>query len=449
MARLFGTDGVRGEANRHPVDGVTAFLIGQAITHLLRKPGYNPRLVVGKDTRISGHMLESSLDAGITSMGGIPCLVGVLPTPAIALYTKNMHADAGIMISASHNPYQDNGIKFFAADGFKLSDDQEQSIEDLILNGRLSEMVPHARRMGGTASIEDVSGAYIDFLKGTLPRGLLMKGTKIVIDPANGAAYKVAPNAFTELGADVKVIHNSPDGVNINDNCGSQYTQDLQRAVVETDADAGLALDGDGDRLIAVDEKGGRITGDQILIICAKMLMDEGKLRNNLIVSTVMSNLGLKIACKKYGFIHHESRVGDRYVVQDMQRLDAVIGGEESGHVVFLNHHTTGDGTLAGIQLIASMLKAEKPLSELAAMMEIFPQHIVNVKVKNKPDISTIPRVVKAIKQVEAELGDRGRVLVRYSGTQDLCRVMVEGPTDGLTIEYCGQIADVIKTSLA
>jgi len=448
MGRLFGTDGIRGEANRHPMDGVMAFFIGQAITHLLKKPDHPTRVVIGKDTRISGHMLESSLEAGITSMGGIPYLVGVLPTPGVAFATKNMHADAGIVISASHNPYQDNGIKIFSDDGFKLSDEQEQVIEDLILNGRLPEMVAPAREMGGASRIEDAKTSYMVFLKNTFPRELSMEGVKIVIDPANGAAYKVAPDAFIELGAEVKVIHNNPDGLNINDNCGSQYTRDLEKSVVETGAAAGLALDGDGDRLIAVDEKGHRITGDQILIICAKMLKDEGKLKNHLLVSTVMSNLGLKIACRKYGLKHHESGIGDRYVLEDMQRLGAVIGGEESGHTILLNHHTTGDGTLAAIQLIASMVKEDKPLSELAAMMDVFPQNLINVEVKSKPEIPTVPQVVEAIKQVETELGDQGRVLVRYSGTQNLCRVMVEGPTDGLTRKYCRQIADAISNTL-
>jgi len=448
MGKLFGTDGIRGEANRYPMDAMTAFSVGQAVTHLFKNGDHRTRVIIGKDTRISGYMLEGSLEAGITSMGGNPYLVGVLPTPGIAFITQSMRADAGIVISASHNPYQDNGIKIFSGDGFKLSDAQEAFIEGLILNGQLPDMVPPAREMGRAKRIDDVIGRYIVFIKNTFPRKLSIKGMKIVIDASNGATYKVAPAVFTELGADVEIIHDSPDGININDNCGSQHTQDLSMRVKEKGATIGLAFDGDGDRLIAVDENGREITGDQILIICSKVLKDQGKLENDLLVSTVMSNLGLTIACKKYGFKHHAAKVGDRYVLEDMQRLGAVLGGEDSGHLIFLNHHTTGDGILTAMQLIAAMVSEDKPLSELATMMDVFPQKLINVEVKNKPDVSSVPEVMEAIREVEAELGDEGRVLVRYSGTQNVCRVMVEGPTDDLTEKYCTQIADVVKTAL-
>ncbi|MBU1904283.1 MAG: phosphoglucosamine mutase, partial [Proteobacteria bacterium] len=380
--------------------------------------------------------------------GGNPYLVGVLPTPGIAFITQSMRADAGIVISASHNPYQDNGIKIFSGDGFKLSDEREEFIEDLILNGELPGMVLRAREMGRAKRIDDVLGRYIVFIKNTFPRELSMEGLKICIDAANGATYKVAPAVFTELGADVDIIHNTPDGININDNCGSQYTDDLERRVKEKGAAIGLAFDGDGDRLIAVDEKGRKITGDQILIICARALKEEGRLKNDLLVSTVMSNLGLTIACKKYNFSHHASKVGDRYVLEDMQRLGSVIGGEESGHMIFLKHHTTGDGILTAMQLIAAMVSQDRPLSELAAMMDVFPQKLINVEVTRKPEISSVPQVVAAIKEVETQLGEQGRVLVRYSGTQNMCRVMVEGPTDDLTEKHCRQIAEVIKTAL-
>ena len=448
MGKLFGTDGIRGEANRYPMDAAIAFSVGQAVANLFKKAEHRTRVVIGKDTRISGYMLESSLEAGVSSMGGISYLVRVLPTPGIAFIAQSMRADAGIVISASHNPYQDNGIKIFSGNGFKLSDEQEDTIEKLILSGKLPEMVPEAKEMGRAYRMEDALGRYIVFLKNTFPRDLSMEGMKIVIDAANGATYRVAPATFTELGAQVDVIHNDPNGLNINENCGSQHTQDLEKRVKETGAAIGLAFDGDGDRLIAVDEKGRTITGDQILIICAKALKDQGRLKNDLLVSTVMSNLGLTFACKKYGFKHHASKVGDRYVLEDMQRLGAVIGGEESGHMIFLDHHTTGDGILTALQLIAAMIKENKPLSELARMMEVFPQKLINVPVKSKPDISTVPQVVAAIKQTEAELGDRGRVLVRYSGTQNACRVMVEGPTDDLTQKYCKQIADAVKAAL-
>jgi phosphoglucosamine mutase len=275
-----------------------------------------------------------------------------------------------------------------------------------------------------------------------------MEGMKIVLDTANGATYKIAPDTFFELGANVEVIHNTPNGLNINDHCGSQYTQDLRKRVVEARADIGLAFDGDGDRLIAVDEKGQEISGDQVLIICAQKLKEKGKLKNDLLVSTVMSNLGLKVACKKVGIKHHASKVGDRYVLEDMVRLGAIIGGEEAGHMIFLEHHTTGDGIITAIQLIAAMAETGKPLSELSKMMEIYPQKLINVDVKSKPDISSLPKVMEVIKQVESELGDNGRVLVRYSGTQNMCRVMVEGPTLELTEKHCIQIADVIKNTI-
>jgi len=449
VGKLFGTDGIRGEANHYPMDGTTVSLVGQAITHLLRKADHGPRIIVGKDTRISGSMLESSLETGIASVGGDTYLAGVLPTPGIAFITKDMQADAGIVISASHNPYQDNGIKIFSADGFKLSDEHEEAIEDIILNNKLPEVAPPAKDMGRGRPVEDALEKYSAFLRNTFPRELSMAGMKIVIDTANGATYEVAPSVFTELGADIEVIHNNPDGLNINDNCGSQYTQDLEKRVMETGAAIGLAFDGDGDRFIAVDEKGCKITGDQILIICAKGLKDRGKLKNDLIVSTVMSNLGLMIACKKYGLKHYASKVGDRYVLEQMQQLGAVIGGEDSGHIIFLDHHTTGDGILAAIQLIASMIKKGNPLSELAAMMDIYPQNLINVEVKRKPEISTVPQVVEAISQTETELGDQGRVLVRYSGTQNVCRVMVEGPTDDLTEKHCKHIANAVRTALA
>lgn len=448
MGRLFGTDGIRGEANRYPVDAAVALAVGQAITYVLRKKRHTTRVIIGKDTRISGYMLESALESGVTSMGGVPYLVGVLPTPGIAVITEGMRADAGLVISASHNPYQDNGIKIFSGSGYKLSDAQEQRIEDLVLSGKLPEMVPPPRDMGRAYRLHDVNGRYIVFLKNTFPRKLSLEGMKIAIDVANGATYKVAPETLTELGADLTVIHNNPDGFNINHNCGSQYTADLRRTVLENGCAVGLAFDGDGDRLIAIDEQGREITGDQILMICAKQMKDEGRLANDLVVSTVMSNLGLAVACKRHGFKHHASQVGDRYVLEDMLRLGAVIGGEDSGHMIFLEHHTTGDGILTALQLLAAMLKSGKPLSELAKLMDVYPQKLINVDVKSKPDLDTVPSIVEVIAQVEAELKDEGRLLVRYSGTQSMCRIMVEGPTDEITDKYCRQVADVVRTAL-
>jgi phosphoglucosamine mutase len=448
MGKLFGTDGIRGEANRYPMDSAVAFSVGQAITRVLRKPNHRTRVIIGKDTRISGYMLESSLEAGITSMGGDPYLAGVLPTPGIAFATYSMRADAGIVISASHNPFQDNGIKVFGGGGYKLSDEQENVIEELILEGKLPQMVPAVAEMGQAFRLNDVHGRYIVFLKNTLPRDLSLEGMKIVLDTANGATYKVAPETFWELGAKVETIHANPNGLNINDKCGSQHTGDLRKKVVETGSSVGLAFDGDGDRLIAVDEKGREITGDQILIICGRMLKEQGRLKNDLLVSTVMSNMGLRVACEKYGFKHHAAKVGDRYVLEDMQRLGSVLGGEDSGHMIFLDHHTTGDGILTAIQLLAAMVRSGKPLSELAALMDVFPQKLINVDVKSKPDIATVPQVAEVIEQVEAELGGSGRVLVRYSGTQNMCRVMVEASSEEQTNKCCTMIADVVKKAL-
>jgi len=448
MGKLFGTDGVRGEANRYPMNAEIAFAIGQAIVYTLKKQHHRTRIVIGKDTRISGYMLEGSLESGITSMGGDPYLLGVLPTPGIAFIAQSMRADAGIVISASHNPYQDNGIKIFSGSGFKLSDEQEEAIEELMLSNALHTLVPPVKDMGQAYRLDDTNGRYIVFLKNTFPRDLSMEGMKIIIDTANGATYKVAPEMFWELGADVEIIHDNPNGININDKCGSQHTGDLRKKVVESGASIGLAFDGDGDRLIAVDEKGQEITGDQILLICANMLKEQGKLKNDLLISTVMSNLGLRVACKRCGFKYHASKVGDRYVLEDMLKLGSIIGGEESGHMIFLDHHTTGDGIITAVQLIAAMIRTGKALSELSKMMDIYPQSLINVNVNNKPDISTVPQVVKVIKGVEKKLGDDGRVLVRYSGTQNMCRVMVEGPSDDITEKYCKDIADVVASAL-
>ena len=302
--------------------------------------------------------------------------------------------------------------------------------------------------MGRARRIEDARGRYIVFLKNTFSRELTMEGLKIVLDVSNGATYKAAPEAFTELGAQVEVIHDKPNGLNINENCGSQHTHQLQERVVESHAHVGLAFDGDGDRLIAVDEKGHALTGDQTLVICANVLKRENKLSNDLVVCTVMSNLGLRFAAKKHGFKLHTSKVGDRYVLEDMLRLGGVIGGEDSGHTIFLQHHKTGDGIISAMQLIAAMIKEARPMSELAAQMDVFPQELINVPVTHKPEIATRPKIVAAIKQAEAELGDTGRVLVRYSGTENKCRVMVEGPTHEVTKKYCAQIAAVVKAEL-
>lgn len=448
MGTLFGTDGIRGEANRYPMDAAMAFAVGQAVTKVLSGDGRHIRVVIGKDTRISGYMLESALCAGVTSMGGFVEMVGVLPTPGIAYITESMRASAGFVVSASHNPYQDNGIKIFSGSGYKLSDEQEAEIEDLILGGQLPSMVPPPADMGRAHRLEDAIGRYTVFLKNAFPRELSLDGMKIAMDVGNGATYKVGPAVFRELGADVTVINDEPNGFNINDDCGSQHTERLRRTVVETGAALGLAFDGDGDRLIAVDETGSEITGDQILMICANRLREEGRLAGDLLVTTVMSNLGLKIACQEAGIAHHASRVGDRYVLEDMRRLGAVLGGEDSGHMIFLEYQTTGDGILAALQLVATMLKSGEPLSALARQMDVYPQRLINVDVSSKPDVESLPELVEAINRAEAALEGRGRVLVRYSGTQNMCRVMVEGPTPELTARYADEVAAVVRRLL-
>lgn len=450
MGKLFGTDGVRGLANEYPMTAEMALNIGRAIAHLFNRKGHTSKIIIGKDTRLSGYMLENALISGVCSMGADAYLLNVLPTPGIAFMTLGQKADAGVVISASHNPFKDNGIKIFSGNGFKLSLEKEKQIEELILNNNhsIDDYLPEPKDLGKAFRLNDAVDLYTLFLKDTFPKVLSMRGMKIALDCANGATYRVAPKVFRELGAEVFSIHANPDGLNINSNCGSQHPEDLANAVIKYGAEIGMAFDGDGDRVIAVDEKGNTITGNQILLIYSNTLKKEGKLKNNTVVTTIMSNLGLDIALKERGINHVKSDVGDRYVLKDMLARDSVIGGEDSGHLIFLDYHTTGDGILSGLQLISSMLKEKKPLSELAAMMTIYPQVLINVDVRSKPDISSLPEVAGVIAEVEKELGEKGRVLVRYSGTQQMCRVMVEGPTKEATDAYCNKIADVVKKTI-
>ncbi len=448
MGKLFGTDGVRGVANKDPMTAEMAMKIGQAVVHVLKRKGHRQRVVIGKDTRLSGYMLENALTAGISSMGADVILVGPMPTPGIAFITSNMDADCGIVISASHNPFEDNGIKVFSKDGFKLSDEQELEIESLIFSGRLSRLVSNPREIGHVYREEDARGRYIVFLRHTFPKDLSLEGVKVILDCANGATYKVAPTLFREMRAEVIPLNVSPDGKNINLKCGSLHPEHLAEKVTKSKADVGLAFDGDGDRLITSDEKGNILDGDKLLAICARRMKNEGRLKKNSVVSTVMSNLGLSIALKDMGIKHVKSKVGDRYVLEEMLKGGAVLGGEESGHIIFLEHHTTGDGIISALQLLAVMQKEKKPLSELAKVMKTLPQVVINVNVKSKPDFKGIPEITDAIKGAEKELGDKGRVLVRYSGTQPMCRVMVEGPTKDKTEKLVKKIAEVVKNKL-
>ncbi len=455
MGRLFGTDGIRGAANNYPMSAETALNVGRSLALLFRKQEHRAKIIIGKDTRISGTMLEYALISGICSMGGDAYTVGVLPTPGVAVITASSGADAGIVISASHNPFYDNGIKIFKSDGYKLSDEAEAEIEAMLLSdSRLSEQCRSVQETGGVYPIKDAEKQYAEFLRKSLQsvdKNDLQNrftGMKIVLDCSNGATYGVAPRVFADLGADTESLFISPDGKNINENCGSQHTETLAKTVVEKKADIGLAFDGDGDRLIAVDEKGNRVTGDQILAVCAKFMKQKGILRNNLVVSTVMSNLGFKLALKEMGIRHIETDVGDRYVLQEMRASGAVIGGEDSGHTIFLSHHTTGDGILTALKLLEVINTENRPLSELAQVMAVFPQILMNVEVDSKPDIETVPEIQAEIRAVEKRLGEKGRVLVRYSGTQPLCRVMIEGPTAEETRQCCEQIVRAVRNTL-
>ena len=449
MGALFGTDGVRGVANEYPMTAEMALKIGMATAHLFKRSGHQPRIIVGKDTRVSGYMLEHALVSGICSMGVDAYLVGPMPTPGVAFLTNSMRADAGIVISASHNPFQDNGIKIFSSDGYKLPDEKEFEIEEMVLSNKMGTLHPSPRELGKAYNIEGARGRYIVFLKNTFPKDYSLEGINIVLDSSNGATYRIGPKPFFEMGAEVHSIFSEPDGENINDECGSQHPEKLAEEVVKRGAHVGFAFDGDGDRLIAVDEKGGVLTGDQIIAICARMMKEEGTLTSNLVIDTVMSNIGLGLALKDLGIEKATAPVGDRYVLEMMKEKGASIGGEDSGHIIFLNHHTTGDGILSALQVLAAMKRENKPLSELAGIMKVFPQKLINVDVTSKPEISTIPELVRVIDEVEGKLGDKGRVLVRYSGTQNMCRVMVEGPTNEETEKYCSQVVAVVKEKMA
>jgi phosphoglucosamine mutase len=449
MDKLFGTDGIRGVANEYPLTAEAVFGVGRAVALIFGNTAFPTKIIIGKDTRQSGDMIEEALASGICSVGADACLAGILPTPAVAYLTASSDAAAGIVISASHNPFYDNGIKIFDADGYKLADHREDEIERLVLTNNIDHSGgKSSQRMGKFEPLKDASERYLAFLQKTLPATSLFNGIKIVLDCSNGATYAVAPKFFQDLGAQVAAIHIQPDGKNINANCGSEHPESLIDKVIAQKADIGLAFDGDGDRLVAVDEKGQVISGDRILAICARSLKRKGMLQNNLVVSTVMSNLGLRLALKELGINHLMSQVGDRYVLELMIASGAVIGGEDSGHMIFLDQHTTGDGLLTAIRLIQIMCEDNRPLSELSRAMTVFPQVLLNIDVHKKPAIEDVPEIVDAIRSVEEKLGAKGRVLVRYSGTQPLCRVMVEGPQKDETRRYCRQIADVVKAAL-
>lgn len=445
MAILFGTDGVRGVANKELTPEL-AFRLGRAGAYLLSRDKGRSRIVLGRDTRISGDMLEAALISGILSVGCDCMRAGVIPTPGLAFLARTMDCCAGIVISASHNPVPDNGIKFFSGDGFKLLDSVEEEIERLVLKEDFPYPQPTGAGIGRVLESFEGVEQYISFLKEQA--GVDLKGLKLVVDCANGAASYAAPRLFEELGADLKVINGEPDGVNINEGCGSTHPEPLQQAVRSFGADVGLAFDGDADRLIAVDENGELVDGDQIIVICGLARKREGLLRGNLVVVTVMSNLGLHEAFEREGIEVRETRVGDRYILEEMQKTGAVLGGEQSGHIVFLDRTTTGDGLMTALELLRVVQKTGEPLSRLAGQMCRYPQVMVNVPVRNKHKLFDNVYIAEAIRDAEMRLAGRGRVLVRPSGTEPLVRVMVEGPHEDELRRVVEQISQVVKANL-
>ena len=448
MKKLFGTDGIRGVANEEPITTETAMKVGRATAYIFKDGHRRHRIVIGKDTRVSGYMLETALASGICSMGVDVLLVGPLPTPGIAFITSSMRADAGVVISASHNPFQDNGIKIFSGDGFKLPDKKELEIEELIFSDKIDQLRPTAKEVGKAFRVDDAVGRYVVFLKGTFPKKLDLTGMTIAVDCAHGAAYRVAPAVFEELGAKVITIGNEPNGENINDKFGSLYPEVISSVVLAHGADIGIALDGDADRVIVVDEKGQEVNGDQIMAICAQEKMENKDLTDGVLVATVMSNMGLEIFMKEIGGRLIRTPVGDRYVVEKMVKGGYSLGGERSGHLVFINYNTTGDGILSALKLLSVMVRKQKRMSELSGLMTEFPQVLKNVIVKRREDLDNVPKVKEAINRAEERLGDKGRVLVRYSGTELMLRVMVEGEDEVLITTLADEIVECVKKEL-
>ena len=449
MARLFGTDGVRGVANTELTPEL-AMALGKAGACVLTEPGKRPLILIAKDTRISGDMLEDAISAGILSMGGDVIKAGVLPTPGVAYLVRKLHADAGVVISASHNPYEYNGIKFFNSEGFKLDDALEDEIEAMVSGKKEIPAGPSGSGLGRIRHGEKPAAEiYGEFVRSTA--GVRLDGMKLVLDCANGAASAIAEDVFAALGADVTVICNEPDGININDGCGSTHTEKLCRKVIEEKAGIGLAFDGDADRLIAVDETGAPVDGDRVISICAKLLQEEGTLKNDTVTVTVMSNLGFHKRAEELGMKVDITAVGDRYVLESMRKTGCVIGGEQSGHIIFLQHSTTGDGMIAALQLLRACVRSGRPLSELAAEMTIYPQVLKNAKVKNenKYNYMNDAEVRAAIEAAEKKMAGEGRVLIRPSGTEPLVRVMLEGSDTDKIENLAAEIAELIEARLA
>ena len=446
--RLFGTDGVRGRVGQHPMLPDLALRLGLAAGVQFREGTRRHRVVIGKDTRLSGYIYEAALTAGLCAAGMHVFQVGPLPTPAIAFLTRNMRADCGIVISASHNPFHDNGIKFFDSEGYKLPDSVEDAISEMVLDDNFTWPYPAPDKVGRAFKIADAPGRYIVAIKSSLPRHVSFDGMRVVIDCANGANYKVAPMALEELGADVIKIGAEPDGLNINRACGSLHPEVAAAKVRETGADIGMALDGDADRLIVVDEKGRVLDGDQIMAICALDAMKRGALPGGKLVATVMSNMALEVFMRDIGGTLIRTAVGDRYVVEAMREHGAMLGGEQSGHLIFMEHNTTGDGLLAGLQLLRIVRESGKPLSQLADNLQIYPQLLINVPVTKKIPFDESPAIAKEVALAEKTLGSKGRVLLRYSGTEPVARVMVEGENEDVVRSIAEGLAETLRQAL-
>jgi len=448
MRKLFGTDGIRGKANTYPMTADLALKLGQAAAiafkkRLKKSDTEKIKVVIGKDTRLSGYVFEYALTSGLCSAGVDVFLVGPMPTPAIAHLTKSFAADVGVVISASHNPASDNGIKFFDKDGFKLPDELEEEIE-AVMETEIDTTKINGVNVGRAIRIDDAAGRYIEFTKNSI-KNMSLSGIKLVLDCANGAAYKVAPPIFRELGAEVIVLNNKPDGLNINKDCGAMFPENLGEAVKKHKADIGIALDGDADRLIVVDEAGKVVNGDHLMAMCALDMKRRGKLNKNTVVVTVMTNIGFHKAMKQQGIEVAITKVGDRYVVEEMKKNNFMLGGEQSGHMIFFSRTTTGDGTLSALQVLALMKTSKKPMSELSKVMTSYPQTLLGVKVKEKKALEMLPTVKAKIRSAEEVLGTEGRVLVRYSGTSNKCRVMVEAKSQEQADTIAKNIADEVQ----
>jgi phosphoglucosamine mutase len=450
--RLFGTDGIRGRVNKPPMTPENVLRIGMAIAHVLKndiKTGHGRQSVlIGKDTRLSGYMIESALTSGICSMGMNVTLVGPIPTPGIAFLTRALRLDAGIAISASHNPFEDNGIKIFSYDGLKLSDEFEREIERLVADEEFPAKRTAGEKIGKAHRLEDAAGRYIEYVKSTMPRAVDLEGLKVVVDAANGAAYKITPILLKELGAEVISINDKPDGININDNCGSLHLDCLSRAVKEYTAHIGIAHDGDADRTLLVDEKGNAVDGDMILGIWASELKRENRLNGSSVVATVMSNLGLEKYLSGLGVNLIRTKVGDRYVVEEMKKGGYNLGGEQSGHIIFFDYNTTGDGAITALQVLYLMRKKNRLISELTSNIELYPQVLINVPVFRKKDIKETPEITRVIDKSAKKLSDKGRILVRPSGTEPKIRVMVEAEDGKLANEVAHDIAGAIQKAI-